>query len=112
MCPLQVTSRISKADKGFKCSDLICQEYPYEWIFSDDTILSPIESQMCNVAALICSNSPRQALWHTRGVLRHGGTIEQAKFAQDLALAVVELLDVKIGSIQLVQDIDFEDTNM
>lgn len=81
-------------------------------VFSDDAILNPVETQMCNVAALICSNSPRQALWHTRGVLRHGGTIEQAKFAQELSLAAVEAFDCKIGHITKVDEIDFEDTEM
>jgi hypothetical protein len=81
-------------------------------VFSDVTILNPVESQLCNVAALICSGSPRQALWHTRGVLRQGGTVSQAKFAQDLSLAVVDALDVKIEEIQMVEDIDFESTVM
>jgi hypothetical protein len=38
--------------------------------------------------------------------------VSQAKFAQDLSLAVVDALDVKIEEIQMVEDIDFESTVM
>ncbi|KAK2038045.1 hypothetical protein LZ31DRAFT_599955 [Colletotrichum somersetense] len=33
----------------------------YEYYISEDAILDPIETQMCNVAALICCNCPVQA---------------------------------------------------
>jgi hypothetical protein len=105
-------SKAPSQTSTYHVPDLICQEYPYEWVFSDDTILSPVESQLCNIAALICSDSPRQALWHTRGVLRHGGTVSQAKFAQDLSFAVVDELGVKIQEVQMVEDIEFERTDM
>lgn len=81
----------------------------YELWISEDGILSDIETQMINIAALICSNSPVQAMWHTKGLIRHGGTKEQAKFAQELALAVVKHYDLKIGPVTKVDDIDFED---
>ena len=62
---------------------------------------------MCNTALLTCWNSPEQALWHTRGVVRHGGTLEQARFAQDLGLAIAHQFDCKTGDITLVDKITF-----
>lgn len=67
---------------------------------------------MINIAALICSNSPVQATWHTRGLIRHGGTKEQAKFAQELALAVAEQYELKLEPIIKVDDIDFNSVTL
>lgn len=90
--------------------DLLNQKMIYEWYISEDTILGPIETQMCNVAALICSNCPVQAMWHARGIVRHGGSISDARFAQDLGLAIAERNNCKTGDIVKVDDIDFEDS--
>jgi hypothetical protein len=81
----------------------------YEWYFAEEAILSATETQMCNTAALICSNCPVQAMWHTRGIVRLGGSLENAHFAQGLGLAVAELYGCKTGDIVPVDDIDFED---
>jgi hypothetical protein len=89
--------------------DLLNLKYPYEFYFSEPTILSPVETQMCNAAALICSNCPVQAMWHTRGVLRLGGTMEQARFAQEVGLRVAEYFGCVTGDIVRVDDIDFDD---
>lgn len=64
---------------------------------------------MINIPALICSNSPVQAMWHTKGLIRHGGSKEQAKFAQDLAMSVVEYYELRVGAVTKVDDIDFDD---
>lgn len=74
---------------------------------SEDRILSDVETQMCNTTLLTCWNSPVHALWHTKGVVRLGGTIEQAKFAQDLGIAIAEQFNSKTGDITLANDIDF-----
>ncbi len=73
---------------------------------SEDAILSNIETQLCNLALLICNNSPLQALWHLNGLLRHGATKEEARFAQDLALAVAQEFGAKTGNITKVEDLD------
>ncbi|KAH7146504.1 hypothetical protein EDB81DRAFT_883912 [Dactylonectria macrodidyma] len=85
---------------------LLNLEMIYQWYFSEDTILNPIETQMCNASALICSNCPVQAMWHTRGIVRHSGTKNQAKFAQEIGLAIASLYDCKTGEIVPVDDID------
>ena len=77
----------------------------YELWLSEDAILSNVETQMCTTALLICNNTPEQALWHTRGLFRHGGTMEDAKFAQDLGFAIAHRFDVKTGDITLAEDI-------
>ncbi|KAJ5174151.1 uncharacterized protein N7482_000028 [Penicillium canariense] len=86
---------------------LLSLKLHYEYWISEDAILGPIETQMCNAALLICNRSPVQAIWHTRGVVRHGGSMEQARFAQDLGLAVAEQFEVKTGDITIVDQIDF-----
>jgi hypothetical protein len=75
---------------------------------SEDRILSDIETQMCNATLLTCWNSPIHALWHTKGVVRLGGTIEQAKFAQDLGIAIATRFNSKIGDITMIHKIDFK----
>ncbi|KAK7415661.1 hypothetical protein QQX98_005693 [Neonectria punicea] len=77
----------------------------YELWISEDAILSNIETQMCTTALLICNNSPEQALWHVRGLLRHGATMEQASFAQDLGLAIANHFDAKTGDITMAEDV-------
>lgn len=77
-----------------------------DWI-SEDRILSDVETQMCNATLLTCWNSPTHALWHTRGVVRLGGTVEQARFAQDLGIAIATEFNSKTGDIIMVDNIDF-----
>lgn len=89
--------------------DLLNLKLIYEMHMSEDAILSPVETQMSNVAALICSKCPVQAMWHTKGIVRHGGSKEEARFAQDLALQIARLYGCEIGEVTLVDDIDFDD---
>ena len=79
------------------------------WWVGEDAIYTPAETCMLNAAAMICSNNATQAMWHVRGVVRQGGTIDQARLAQDLALKVAELYDAKTGNVVPVDEIDFED---
>ena len=44
-------------------------------------------------------------MWHVRGLLRHGGTLEQAKLAQELGLAVARHFDAKTGDIVRAEDV-------
>lgn len=91
--------------------DLLNLRMIYEWHFSEDAILSNIETQMCNIAALICSNCPVQAKWHTKGLLRHGGNLKDAKLAHELGLAIAALCDCKTGNVEGIDTIDFGDTS-
>lgn len=90
--------------------DLMNLKSAYENYFSEDQIINNIETQLCNTAALICSNCETQALWHTRGIVRHGGSVEQAEFAQELGLKIAEYYGAKTGSIMRVADMDWNDT--
>jgi hypothetical protein len=58
--------------------DLLCQKWGYEYWFSEGTILSLRETQICTIAAIMCENSLTQAMWHTRGIVRVGGTMDEA----------------------------------
>ena len=81
----------------------------YELWFSEDSILDPIETQMCIASAITCSGAPVQAMWHTRGIVRHGGTKEQAEFAQQIALQVADKFNSATGQVTLVEGIDWDD---
>lgn len=81
----------------------------YEWYFSEDGILPAIETQMCNAAALICSNCPTQAMWHTRGIIRHGGEVDEAWFTQRMALEIAKYYGAKTGDITPVDQIPMVD---
>ncbi|EXJ57741.1 uncharacterized protein A1O5_12531 [Cladophialophora psammophila CBS 110553] len=86
-------------------TDLLNIKTNYELWMSEDAILSNIETQLCNVALLICNNSPIQMLWHLNGLLQHGATREEAQFAQDLALAVARQFNAKTGDITKIEDL-------
>lgn len=48
-----------------------------------------------------------QATWHTRGIVRCGGTKELAERSQDLFLEVGRKFNSLIGDVQLVKEMDF-----
>lgn len=87
-------------------TDMTIFRHPYEWVFSEESILKGVESQMCNAACLLTSAAAQQALWHARGVIGHGGTKEQAKYAYDFGLEVA-----KWYGIQILDVIPFETIN-
>ncbi|KEF60998.1 uncharacterized protein A1O9_02562 [Exophiala aquamarina CBS 119918] len=60
------------------------------------------------MAALLCSDCPDQLLWHTKGLVRHGGSLDQARFAQDLGIAVAQACGCKTNGITKLEEIDFE----
>ena len=88
------------------CLDLLNIKTNYELWMSEDAVLSNIETQMCNTALLICNNSPEQALWHLRGLVRQGGTLDQARFAQDLGLAISKQFGARTGTIMMVDEVE------
>jgi len=83
------------------------------WIIGgEDTIFKSHETCMLNAAASICSMNGGVAMWHVRGVVRQGGTMEQAKLAQDVGLGIKEMFRDEKPPGDLVVDfdqIDFED---
>ncbi|KAL4960226.1 uncharacterized protein BDV14DRAFT_193103 [Aspergillus stella-maris] len=100
-------------EKNFKYQPdlyLLNLETIYELWISETHILDAIETQCCNAVALICSGSPVQAMWHTRGIVRHGGTLEVARFAQDIGVAVATAYVIPIDKVVKVDDIAFDDT--
>lgn len=88
---------------------LLTLNHVYEWYFSETAILSAVETQLCNTASLICSNCPVQAMWHTRGIIRHGGNVDDARFAQRMALEIAKYYDSRTGVITPVDQIPMED---
>jgi hypothetical protein len=56
----------------------------------------------------MCVNSPTQALWHTRGIVRVGGTIEESRLTQEMVLRIANRFGAKTGDIVAVDDIDFD----
>ncbi|EME42326.1 hypothetical protein DOTSEDRAFT_25943 [Dothistroma septosporum NZE10] len=98
-------------DFNFKYSPdlyLLVQTNLSQWA-SEDSILSFVETELVYAAALICSNAPQQATWHTRGIVRQGGTKEQAGFVQQLSLRIADMYDCKTGNITPVDEIEWED---
>ncbi|KAK5175293.1 uncharacterized protein LTR77_000431 [Saxophila tyrrhenica] len=82
------------------------------WIIADDSLYAPHETCMLNAAAMICSMNGAQSMWHTRVVVRQGGTMAQARLARDLGVAVKELYrDVEVPGDRVAdfEKIDFED---
>ncbi|KAM0244420.1 hypothetical protein ACHAP5_006222 [Fusarium lateritium] len=88
---------------------LLVQKWGYEYWLSEDAILSLRETSICTTAAIMCINSPTQAMWHTRGIVRLGGTMEEARLTQDMVLRIAKKFDAKTGDIISVDDIDFDD---
>ncbi|OAL28544.1 hypothetical protein AYO22_02738 [Fonsecaea multimorphosa] len=94
-----------RASKYYADTCLLNIKANYEMWMSEDSILSWTETQLCNVALLICNNSPVQAGWHMNGTLRHGASRDQIQFSRDLALAVARQFNAKTGDIPRVEDL-------
>lgn len=62
---------------------------------------------MCNVALLICLDCPTQVEWHTKGVVRHGGSKEQATFALDLGMVIAKEFGVRVEGIKGLDELEF-----
>lgn len=78
------------------------------WLVSEPEIFTAPETCMLNGSAMICSRSGRQAYWHVRGVVRQGGTKEQAQLAQELALEIAGLYGVDVGGVVQWEDFEWE----
>lgn len=79
------------------------------WIVAEDTIFSFAETCMLNSATMFCSNNAEQAMWHVRGIVRQGGSKEQAKWTQELALRVAEVCEVRVKRVVGFEEIAWED---
>ncbi|KAF4435218.1 carboxymuconolactone decarboxylase [Fusarium acutatum] len=94
--------------KNHTDAHLLLAEWGYAWWFSEDRILSLVETQIALAGGITLSNAPMQATWHTRGIVRCGGSREIAERSQNLYLEVGRKFNVLIGDVQLVQEMDFE----
>lgn len=65
---------------------------------ADDRILSPIETELVAVSALVPMNSPNQLVWHLKGVKRFGGTQEQAVNAYEMGLTIAQAVGLPTGT--------------
>ncbi len=101
---LEIMRRTTPATANLP-ADLLNIKTNYEMWMSEDAILSNVETQLCNVALLICNNSPVQAGWHLHGTLRHGATKDEIKFSQQLAFAVARQFGVNVGNVQKVENL-------
>jgi alkylhydroperoxidase/carboxymuconolactone decarboxylase family protein YurZ len=63
----------------------------YGAYFSNVKVLSPIETSMTAIAAILPQDVPMQVRWHMRGLLRNGGSEEQ----------IVETLRISAAAVQL-----------
>jgi hypothetical protein len=88
--------------------DLILNKWGYEYWWGEDRILSLIETEVVMAVAITCTNAPRAAVAHTRGIVRVGGSKDLAERAQNMALEIAGKYNAATGDIELVKDIDFE----
>ncbi|PPJ54813.1 hypothetical protein CBER1_08444 [Cercospora berteroae] len=79
------------------------------WIVAEDSIFRFAETCMLNSATMFCSNCAEQAMWHVRGIVRQGGTREQAQWTQELALRVAGICEVGVKRVVGFEEIDWED---
>ncbi|KAF5016775.1 hypothetical protein F66182_11431, partial [Fusarium sp. NRRL 66182] len=94
-------------EKNHTDAHLLLAQWSYDWWFSEDRILSLVETQIALAGGITLSNAPMQATWHTRGIVRCGGTKELAERSQDLFLEVGRKFNSLIGDVQLVKEMDF-----
>ncbi|KAH6971266.1 hypothetical protein BKA56DRAFT_661156 [Ilyonectria sp. MPI-CAGE-AT-0026] len=87
---------------------LIGFKWIYEYWFSEDAILSRVETQMCTATANACTDAPNEALWHTRGIIRMGGSKEQAQFVQDIFLRIAQEYGARTEEIIKISDPRFD----
>ncbi|KKK14622.1 hypothetical protein P175DRAFT_0492653 [Aspergillus ochraceoroseus IBT 24754] len=90
--------------------NLLVLDAVYGLWLTEDRILGPVETQMCNVAAMICSSCPVQATWHTKGLIKHGGGMQQARFVEEVALAVAAQYGCSTAGLVPVDRIDFDES--
>lgn len=64
---------------------------------AEDRILSPIETELVAISALVPMNSPNQLIWHLKGLKRFGGTQEQASLAYAIGFKVAQAVGLQTG---------------
>lgn len=72
---------------------------------ADDRILSPIETELVAIAALVPMNSPTQLIWHLKGLKRFGGTQEQATHAYEMGYKIAQAVGLPISTSPNISDI-------
>jgi hypothetical protein len=70
----------------------------YGYCLADFSILTPVETSQCVVASLIPQDVATQIRWHTRGLVRNGGSEKDLKHTVDITTAITDALGLKIAS--------------
>lgn len=70
--------------------------YIYGYYQAETSILDAITTSQLNIATLIPMDVTAEVAWHMRGTIRNGGTEEQLKTAQDIAVTVCSICEVHL----------------
>ncbi|KAH8176645.1 hypothetical protein LIA77_05063 [Sarocladium implicatum] len=68
----------------------------YGYYQAETSILDAVTTSQLNIATLIPMDVTAEVAWHTRGLIRNGGTEEQLNAAQDIALTVCAICEVQL----------------
>lgn len=83
-----------------------------DYVISEDAILDLVDTELCMTAALICSQNPGQAVWHSKGIIRQGGTLDDVRLTHQVALRMAELYGCNVGDLPSVDSIDFDEVSV
>lgn len=94
MSCIQLSGGNSFADST--CAEILVADIVYGLLQSDVSIIDRVLTSQIAVAALVCMDSPEQVAWHVKGLLRNGGTREQAAMTVDTARRVCEVTGIHL----------------
>jgi len=63
---------------------------------SEFAILNPVETSQVTLGSLLPLDLPRQVMWHMRGLIRNGGTVDQLQYALDITSEICRELNVQL----------------
>lgn len=84
-------------------------KWGYEYWWGEDRILTLPETEVVMATAITCTNAPRAAVAHTRGIVKVGGSKDLARRTQNLAIEVARKFNTATGDLELVENIDWEE---
>ena len=70
----------------------------YGYYQSETSVVDAVTTSQLNIATLIPMDVAPEVAWHMRGLVRNGGTLEQLRFAADVAIEICRLTDVRLKS--------------
>ena len=68
------------------------------------SVLNEVDTQQALIAGLIPMDCPPQVSWHQRGLINFGGTVEQARYATEIAKEICDITGVQLR--QKLEDLD------